>query len=151
VRCSGTSPWLLALSLGVAAPAADAAPLAHRAVQVIEVGSHPVSVTLEEQGATVIIAAECLIPREPQAVWRILSDYDHLQEFVPFLTSSRVIGREADALILRQEGRAGLLGFQRRFTVTFRVQERPPSDIRFDSVAGDFTRFSGRWHLERRP
>ena len=63
----------------------------------------------------------------------------------------RVIGQEGGAILLRQDGAVNLLILSRRFTVTFRVTEQPMRDIVFDAIAGDFTRFRGRWHLEPHP
>ena len=118
---------------------------------VVEVGAQEVSVVLSEgEGRVVAVEAECIIPRPRQKIWDVLSDYDRLEEFIPFITESRVMRREPDAIILQQKGRAGMLGLNRYFTVTFRVQESPMRWIEFESFAGDFKRFKGRWDLEER-
>jgi len=117
----------------------------------VELGAQAVSLTVSEHpGRVVALHAECLIPRSKPAVWRVLSDYDHLAEFVPFLTESRVIRHEPGVKILRQKGRATLLIFHRHFEVTFRVTETDASHIRFEAIEGDFQRFIGSWHLEER-
>jgi ribosome-associated toxin RatA of RatAB toxin-antitoxin module len=105
----------------------------------------------KEVGRLSTVAAECVIPRPQAEVWKVLTDYDHLVEMVPFLTESRVIGEEDGATLLAQAGRGGLWVFQRRFTVVFRIEETPTSHITFQAVRGDFRRFEGFWHLERRP
>jgi len=89
-----------------------------------------------------------VIPRAVPVVWRVLTDYEHLNEFVPFVRSSHVVRTEPRGLLLRQNGRAGFLVLHRDFSVTFRVKEAPMSEIQFDAVAGDFQRFKGYWHLK---
>ncbi len=118
----------------------------------VELGAQAVSLAVSEHtDHAVALEAACLIPRSTPAVWHVLSDYDHLAEFIPFLTESRVIRHEPGVTILRQKGRATLLVFHRRFEVTFRVTETDASHIRFEAIEGDFQRFTGSWHLEARP
>lgn len=118
----------------------------------VESGAQAVSLTVSEHADhAVALEAACLIPRSTPAVWRALSDYDHLAEFIPFLTESRIIRVTPEGKMLRQRGKATLLVFHRRFDVTFLVTEAAPREIHFEAVAGDFRRFTGSWHLEARP
>lgn len=118
---------------------------------VVEVGAHQVAVAFSNgPGRAIRVEAECLMPVPQERVWRVLADYDHLAEFVPFLTESRTIGFERGARLLRQAGRVGVWGFARRFLVVFRVTEDPMREITFDAIAGDFRQFRGHWHLEPR-
>ena len=116
---------------------------------VVEVGGHQVSYAFSKgAGRAVRLEAESVIRARHETVWRVLTDYEHLADVVPFVTTSRVIGRDAHAKRLYQEGRIGLLFFSKSFKVTFRLVEAPPEDIQFESIAGDFTRFNGDWHVE---
>jgi len=137
--------------LGSAAGVVEASPSQHSS-STITVDSRTIPVTLRIQmDHRAMIEAECLIPAPPAVVWRVLSDYDHLSEIVPFLTESRVIGQRDGAKFLHQAGRGGLWIFQRRFTVTFQVNERPESSITFKAIDGDFLTFEGFWRIEAQP
>ena len=96
-------------------------------------------------------AAHCLIPAPLPVVWRVLTDYDRLSEFVPFLTESRLVRVVDGAKIVHQNGRGGLWIFRRRFTVTFRIEEHPTTSLTFKAIEGDFRQFEGFWRLEARP
>ncbi|MBI3324774.1 MAG: SRPBCC family protein, partial [Candidatus Omnitrophica bacterium] len=115
----------------------------------IRVESQTIPVTLRETiGRPSGVEVSCIIPRAPSAVWRVLSDYDRLEEIVPFVTESRLVRQEGDTKILYQEGRGSLGIFSRRFSVTFRVHETPLREITFEAFEGDFKQFTGFWRLE---
>ena len=146
-------PWCAAMVAfeGIAL-AAKPPPSPSYASAAVESGVYPVSVTFSETGeGAVAIKAECAIPRPAESVWRVISDYDHLAEFVPSLTESRIVRREGAIQILHQRGRARFLFFRRAFSVTFRVEETPPREIRFEAFEGDFKQFKGSWRLEAHP
>ncbi|MBW2413223.1 MAG: SRPBCC family protein [Deltaproteobacteria bacterium] len=87
------------------------------------------------------------MPQSLPKVWRVLTDYGHLDDVVPAVTMSRIIGHEGATKLLYQEGRAGLWIFERGFTVTFRVRETPMQSIEFEAFEGSFRRFVGSWEL----
>jgi ribosome-associated toxin RatA of RatAB toxin-antitoxin module len=117
--------------------------------RVIEIEEYGIKVNITERldGAPTV-SAQCLIPWSREVVWRVLSDYEALDELVPAVTKSQVIGEDNDVLILRQEGRAGMWFVRRDFTVTFRVKEQPMNSIEFDAFEGDFERFEGKWQVK---
>ena len=95
------------------------------------------------------MAAQMTIPASPDQVWAVLTDYDHLEEFIPYLLDSQVVRKERDRLILRQEGGFWLPFYRLKTQVIFEVKERPPQMIYFRAVEGDFRLYEGSWHLER--
>jgi len=148
--------WWCAISAGLGASSSlagvrSAMPYVE-AVSIVEIGGHRVSFTLRDgAGRAVHIEARCLIQASQEHVWRVLTDYEHLDAFVPFVTKSHMIERVKDRVTLRQEGRASLFVFHRPFMVTFQVREQPMQEIDFQAVAGDFRRFEGEWRLTARP
>ena len=145
-------PWCAALLAFQAAALTDQVPSTpHTSRVLVELGDDSIPLAISERwvGATAIeMAAECVIPRPAEAVWDVLSDYNHLAEFIPFLTESHVVRHEGTAQILHQRGRVSFLVFHRGFWMTFHVEEMPPYDIRFEAFEGDFKQFKGVWHLE---
>ena len=135
--------WMVGFMLIAAASRADVVE------RVIELEGYGIKVNITESldGAPTV-SAQCLIPLSRELVWRVLSDYEALDELVPAVTKSQVIGEDNDVLILRQEGRAGMWFVRRDFTVTFRVKEQPMNLIEFDAFEGDFERFEGVWRVK---
>jgi ribosome-associated toxin RatA of RatAB toxin-antitoxin module len=94
------------------------------------------------------VTAQCLLPQTQPLIWQVLSSYEDLDEIVPAITVSRVVGEERRAKILYQEGHAGMWFVDREFTVTFRVRERPLYTVEFEAIDGSFRRFVGTWRLK---
>jgi len=125
--------------------------LAEERTHTVEVDGHTVTVTIIEKiGDISMIRAECVIPRPHKVVWEVLTDYDHLEDIIPLVADSRVLGEDDGVTILYQEGRAGLWFFKRGFTVKFRVREVPMAYIGFDAYEGDFRHFKGTWQVDER-
>ncbi|HIK21002.1 MAG TPA: cyclase [Synechococcus sp. M44_DOE_062] len=87
------------------------------------------------------------IPAERQRVWQVLTDYDHLAEFVPNLVESRVIGRENGCTLVRQVGSQKVLFAQFSAAVVLAIEEIFPQQLRFQKTEGDFLIFEGFWDL----
>jgi ribosome-associated toxin RatA of RatAB toxin-antitoxin module len=87
------------------------------------------------------------IPAERQQVWQVLTDYDHLAEFIPNLVESRVIGRENGRTLVRQVGSQKVLFAQFSAAVVLAIEEIFPQQLRFQKTQGDFLIFEGFWDL----
>ena len=117
--------------------------------QVTEIGSATLTITIDWISQVRAHAeAETFIPVSPQRVWEILTDYDHLADFAPYLTSSRVIRREPERLFLHQEGGIWFAFYRLKVQTTFEVKEVYPEEIFFKAVEGDFAVYEGRWKLK---
>lgn len=80
-------------------------------------------------------------------VWRVLTDYENLQRFVPGMQSSRIVSGRGEPLLLEQRGESGVLFFKVTTTTVSRILEVPESAIRFDLVSGNLKRMQGAWTL----
>jgi hypothetical protein len=107
---------------------------------------------LEATGrGTYTIEGRFWTPGDPLLSWNVLTDYDHLPNFIPSLLTSHVQERTAKSLLLQQEaiGKA-LLVFHRRLHVLLKVTEQPYQQITFEDVSHqDFRAYSGSWKIER--
>lgn len=83
----------------------------------------------------------------PEALWKVLTDYDHLSEFIPWLSASRLVA-SSPTRVLEQEGRVQWWFFQRTVHITFEIQEVPLASVRFRAIGGDFLEHQGAWSLE---
>lgn len=80
-------------------------------------------------------------------VWRVLTDYENLQRFVPGMQSSRIVSGRGEPMLLEQKGESGVLFFKLTTTTVSRIFETPESEIRFDLVSGNLKRMQGSWTL----
>ena len=113
-----------------------------------QAGAVPVAVTVTSEGSNRFrIALETVIPAPQNAVWNVLTDYNHHVDFLPYMSKSRIVGKKDPALIVEQEGRIRVLFWTFTLQVTQEVYEMRPGQMRFRAIAGDFTRLEGTWRL----
>lgn len=86
------------------------------------------------------------------AVWRVLTDYDRIADFVPSMRRSRVVGTEAGgATLVEQEAVGGAFFLRRAVRVTLEVR-RDGDALTFHDVSGkDFRRYDGSWTTHETP
>jgi ribosome-associated toxin RatA of RatAB toxin-antitoxin module len=79
------------------------------------------------------IASSASVAAAPAAVWQVLTDYDHLADFVPGLKSARVLSRDGDRVVV------------------VAVHERAPDRIDVNLVSGDMRVYRCSWELTTLP
>lgn len=139
--------FLLLLLLGAAATQASAQapkPDPFRlevSVNRVEVeGQH-----MYELDASGVVAAP--LPR----VWRVLTNYERMTEFVPDLESCKVLSRNGNEVMIEQFGVARLLFMTRPIHLIVRATEQPMSAIDIALVSGDMKHYQARWELTPMP
>ncbi len=80
-------------------------------------------------------------------VWRILTGYDRMEEFVPDLSLCRVLSRNGNEVIIEQFGTARFLFMSRSIHLIVRATEQPMSSIDVDLISGDMKHYEARWEL----
>src|SRR5450830_1991376 len=80
-------------------------------------------------------------------VWRILTGYDRMEEFVPDLVSCRVLSRNGNEVIIEQFGTARFLFMSRSIHLIVRAVEQPMSSIDISLISGDIKHYESRWEL----
>ena len=134
--------FLVFLLLGVTAPVMAQAPkleLPKLEVSVNRVdqdGQH-----MYEVDATGTVAAP--LPK----VWRILTGYDRMAEFVPDMESSKVLSRNSGEVIIEQFGVARFLFMSRTIHLIVRAVEQPMSSIDISLISGYMKHYESRWEL----
>lgn len=93
------------------------------------------------------ITAKIQIPHPAEKVWKVLTDYQALAEFIPNLASSRKIEHPTGGIRLEQIGSQRLLRLNFSARVVLDLEESFPNLISFRMVEGDFKDFCGSWHL----
>jgi len=94
------------------------------------------------------ITARIQIPQPIEQIWKILTDYEALVDFIPNLAKSRLLEHPNGGIRLEQVGSQRLLNFNFCARVVLDLEEYFPKEINFRMVEGDFKGFSGSWRLE---
>lgn len=101
------------------------------------------------QGEAVNVYAEVRLDVDPKIAWDVLSDYDHLAEFVPDMSYSRVLSRDGNKVTIEQKGEFGVLFFRQPIELKLEIVETPHRTIVARAVGGSFREMTGRYDLDR--
>ncbi|MGJ9416336.1 SRPBCC family protein [Massilia sp. CMS3.1] len=93
------------------------------------------------------IASSGTVASTPDVVWRILTDYNHLADYLPNLKSARVVSRNGDRVIVEQQGAAHFLFFSQTIRLVVQVHERAPDRIDISLIDGDMKVYRASWEL----
>lgn len=93
------------------------------------------------------VTASGSVRASPAAVWKVLTDYESMPEFVPDLEKNRVLSRTGNRAIIEQSGVARFLFLSRTINLTVHVAEEPMSSIDIRLVTGDMKVYQCRWEL----
>lgn len=94
------------------------------------------------------ITAKIQIPQSVEHVWKVLTDYEALVEFIPNLAKSRRLAHPTGGIRLEQVGSQRVLNFNFCARVVLDLEESFQQTINFQMVEGDFKDYSGSWCLE---
>lgn len=114
-------------------------------------GDIAVGITEDRDGTYRVVS---VIPVEAsrKVAWEVLTDYNHMAEFLPSIRYSQVKSRRPDGLLLVQEVSGRFLFFTRSLRVILEVLEEPMSRITFKDVSGeDFYLYAGSWQIGEDP
>lgn len=94
-------------------------------------------VRAEKNGETIIIDAEMNVRAPVAAVWDVLTDYDHMAQFVANVNASKITDRNGNTLTVAQKSSTafGLLKFS--FDNVREVELVPNREIRSKLISGD--------------
>ena len=107
-----------------------------------------VVVHASRQGEALEVEASAQFEADVRQTWQVLTDYDHLADFIPGMRVSRILLRKGNGLIVEQKGEARLLFFSYPIEVKLAVEEFPYERITSRAVAGNFREMHGAYHLE---
>jgi len=93
------------------------------------------------------ITATITIPQSVEQVWHVITDYERLADFVPNLTTSKLLSNREGRIRLEQVGAECFLKFKFCARVVLDMTERFPHEVGFAMQEGDFRQFEGAWKL----
>ncbi len=96
------------------------------------------------------VTAEFFAEVDKQLAWQVLSDYDHLGEFVSSVIESRVLQKSECGLLVRQKALGKFIVFSEELDTILSIVETPGKRIEFiDLDHQDFYFYRGSWSLEK--
>ena len=122
---------ILGFSLGIPLALAQA-PLQTEAQDASDIVVH-----VKKNGEIIIVDVEMKVQASPLTTWDVLTDYDHMAQFVGNVQSSKITDRKGNTLVVAQKsGTAfGLLKFS--FDNVREVELVPHREIRSNLISGD--------------
>ncbi|MES2297457.1 MAG: SRPBCC family protein [Pseudomonadota bacterium] len=97
------------------------------------------------------VAASGTVQAAPAAVWKVLTAYERMPQFVPDMQSAKVLSRNGSEVIVEQFGVARFLFLSRDIHLVVRINETPMSAIDIGLVSGDMKLYHCRWELTPMP
>ncbi len=109
--------------------------------------SSPGEVHIERRGGQFLVQARSEVDADSATIWATLSDYDHLAQFIPNMSSSRTISRNGAEAVVEQKGIMSFGPIRRSFTVRFAVTEHWHESISLSGAGDDLELFDARYDI----
>ncbi len=108
-----------------------------------------ITMSLEDLGhGTYRLEGHMIVPGPTYDVWKVLTDYEHISDFVSSLRKSAVKDSSSDRLLLEQEALGKEFIFSKRIRVLLQVTEIPYRRIIFEDISHlDFEFYEGSWEI----
>lgn len=96
-----------------------------------------IAVSVHKSGALVEVDVDFRVAAAPEEVWRVMTDYDHMDKIVSNVMSSRVIARHDDRIDVALTTRLKLGPWSFKVTNVREIRLSPVREIRSTVVSGD--------------
>ena len=115
-----------------------------------EVDYKTIEQTMEKfSGGTRRLAAQLTTSASIDSLWKVLTDYDRLNLYIPNLLSSKKIYQKDNNVHLKQIGAQDFLGMKFSAEVTIDLfEEKELGLLKFNLIKGDFRKFEGSWKIQ---
>jgi hypothetical protein len=99
--------------------------------------SRDIAVATRRDGETFVVDVNFVVETNPQEAWNVLTDYDHMTEFVSNLAMSWIVRRDTAKVEVAQTSQMSLGPFELKFENVREVALVPLREIRSTLVRGD--------------
>jgi len=93
------------------------------------------------------VRASGTVKASPAAVWKVLTNYEAMPDYVPDLQMTRVMSRSGNHAVVEQAGVARFLFMRRTIHLIVNITEEPISSIDIELVRGDMKVYRCRWEI----
>jgi carbon monoxide dehydrogenase subunit G len=127
MMATAVRPVLFAIVLAIVSAVAHA----------VSPDSRTIAVAIHRDGEAFVVDVDFTVDATPQEAWNVLTDYDHMSEFVSNLTMSRIIHRASDNVEVAQTSRLKFGFIDLKFDNVREIEFVPLQEIRSRLVRGD--------------
>lgn len=103
-------------------------------------------VNTRSEGGVFLVDAELRVPVSPRKAWAVLTDFDHMSEFVHAVKSSHVVSRQGNRITVAQKGDYGFGLFS--FESVREIEMAPLDSIKSHSLSGTLGRLDSLTRLK---
>jgi uncharacterized membrane protein len=104
-------------------------------------------IKIEINGQNVIVDANLTVNATRRQVWDVLTDFEHMSQFISNLKESTVLERTADKVKIAQRGAANFGPVSFSFESTREIQLTPYDKIRSHMISGNLRKLEGMTQL----
>jgi ribosome-associated toxin RatA of RatAB toxin-antitoxin module len=141
-------PMMMAIALPAILPHADAQASSQALAQA------PTNREALQSGQAVVSGTEgnfvgqVIVDVSAEMAWEVLIDYENFENFLPGVTSSRLLVREDNQTIFEQVNEVQVAFIRRRSRIRIATNEIYPQRIDFQMVEGDAESVEGSWQID---
>lgn len=115
--------------------------------EALAAGLREPEVTLHPDEDSLSVHDTVLLPLPPCRAYAMLTDYEHLPDFIPGLLESHAKRLSAHLVRVRQVGKVMVFIFPMRIESLLDMEETPDRRITFQQVSGDMKFYRGEWRF----
>ena len=97
----------------------------------------PVEVDARHDGKNIIISAHFAAEVPKDVAWQVMTDFEHMPQFMPQLDQSKVLQRDGDKWTVSQHGYVRVALFNVSFDSVREIQLKPTEELDARSIGGD--------------
>jgi Polyketide cyclase / dehydrase and lipid transport len=105
------------------------------------------AVDTKRQGTALAISAHATIRAPLSLIWRTLTDYEHVAEFIPGMKKSHVLERSGSMAIVEQIREASVFIFRYPIAVVVESDEQYPATIGVRVLTGNLIQLAGAYRI----
>ncbi|WP_235001406.1 SRPBCC family protein [Nitrosovibrio sp. Nv4] len=106
-----------------------------------------IEVKVKMVGESIIVDVTFSVPATQQEVWAVLTDFDHMADFVSNLRESKVASVSGDTITIFQRGAATYGPISYPFKSTREIRLMPFDKIRTHLISGNMRKMEGTTYL----
>jgi ribosome-associated toxin RatA of RatAB toxin-antitoxin module len=104
-------------------------------------------VDVQTRGDGLVIVAGFSVQATPSEVWKVLTDYDRMSDFLPNLNYSKRLDGPDDKFQVEQKGKVFWGPFSFSYDFVREVVQTPPQEIQSRLISGNFRQLDGETRL----
>jgi hypothetical protein len=105
------------------------------------------AIEVEEIGGTLIVDASILVPATLNEAWEVLTDYDHMADYLHHIQFSKIIAGADNRIQVAQKGHASYGPLSFSFDTVREVELKPYLEIRSKVISGSIKQGRGTFQL----